>query len=124
MADKKKQILFVESGKVETFILKGIKIEQLLPREACERFSAYMVRMKPNQIKKNSYHKEGEELYYILSGTGTAVLGGKNYKLREGCFFRVPPGTVHQFTAGNEPLCMLNFHSPPVFADKDTYFVK
>ena len=57
MADKKKQILFVESGKVETFILKGIKIEQLLPREACERFSAYMVRMKHNQIKKQTEHQ-------------------------------------------------------------------
>ena len=124
MADKKKQILFVESGKVETFILKGIKIEQLLPREACERFSAYMVRMKPNQIKKDSYHKKGEELYYILSGTGTAVLGGKDYKLTEGCFFRVPPGTVHQLTTYSESLCMLNFHSPPVFNDKDTYFIE
>ena len=124
MADKKNQVLFVEPGKVESFVLKGIQIDQLLPREACEHFSAYMVRMKPNQIKKDSYHKKGEELYYILSGAGTAVLGGKEYKLREGCFFKVPPGTAHQFTTGDESLCMLNFHSPPVFADKDTYFIE
>jgi len=124
VADKKKQILFVEPGAMESFVLNGIQINQLLPRRACEQFSAYVVRMEPNQIKKPSYHKKGEELYYILSGVGTAILGGRDYKLRTGCFFRVPPGTVHQFTAGNEPLCMLNFHSPPVFADKDTYFVE
>jgi len=124
MADKKKQVLFVEPEQAESFVLNGIQISQLLPREACEKFSAYLVRIEPRQIKKPSYHKKGEELYYVLSGVGNAVLGGRNYKLREGCFFRVPPGTVHQFTAGNEPLCMLNFHSPPVFADKDTYFVE
>ena len=111
-------------GGMESFDLHGIQINQLLPREACEQFSAYEVRIEPNQIKKPSYHKKGEELYYVLSGIGTAVLGGRDYKLRAGCFFRVPPGTVHQFKAGDKPLYMLNFHSPPVFADKDTYFVE
>ena len=121
---KKNQIIFVEPGKGESFTLKGIQIDQLLPREACEQFSAYLVRMEPFQIKKPSYHKKGEELYYVVSGAGTAVLDGENYELREGCFFRVPPGTVHQFSTGEYALCMLNLHSPPVFSDKDTYFVK
>ena len=120
----KKQILFLEPGSAESFILKGIRIDQLLPREACEQFSAYMVRMEPFQIKKPSYHKKGEELYYVVSGAGEAVLDGNNYKLKEGCFFRVPPGVVHQFSTDDQPMRMLNFHSPPVFSDKDTYFVK
>ena len=124
MADKKNQVLFVEPGEVGSFVLNGIQISQLLPREACEKFSAYLVRIEPRQIKKPSYHKKGEELYYVLSGAGAAVLGGRSYRLRKGCFFRVPPETVHQFTAGDELLCMLNFHSPPVFADKDTYFIE
>ena len=121
---KKNQVFFLEPGGAEPFVLKGIQIDQLLPRKACEQFSAYVVRMEPAQIKQSSYHKRGEELYYVLSGAGKAILDGKNYELREGCFFRVPPGTVHQFTAGDKPLCMLNFHSPPVFADKDTYFIE
>ena len=122
--DKKKQIIFVEPGKGESFTLKGIKIDQLLPREACEQFSAYLVRMEPFQIKKPSYHKNGGELYYVISGFGTAILDENNYDLKEGCFFRVPPGTVHQFSTDEQSLCLLNLHSPPVFSDKDTYFVK
>ncbi|MBT5258242.1 MAG: cupin domain-containing protein [Nitrospina sp.] len=122
--DKKKQIIFVEPGKGESFTLKGIKIDQLLAREACEQFSAYLVRMEPFQIKKPSYHKNGEELYYVISGFGNAILDGNNYDLKEGCFFRVPPGTVHQFSTDEQSLCLLNLHSPPVFSDKDTYFVK
>jgi|TARA_B110000914_G_C15458384_1_gene444556 mannose-6-phosphate isomerase-like protein (cupin superfamily) len=122
--DKKKQVIFVEPGKGESFTLKGIQIDQLLPREACEQFSAYLVNMKPFQIKKPSYHKNGEELYYVISGFGTAILDENNYDLKEGCFFRVPPGTVHQFSTDEQSLCLLNLHSPPVFSDKDTYFVK
>ena len=120
----KNQIIFVEPGKGESFSLKGIQIDQLLPQEACGQCSAYLVRVEPFQIKKPSYHKKGEELYYVVSGSGKAVLDGNNYKLKEGCFFRVPPGVVHQFSTDAQPMCILNFHSPPVFSDKDTYFVK
>ena len=121
---KKKQVLFLEPGSAESFVLKGIQIDQLLPRDACEQFSAYLVRMGPFQNKQPSYHKRGEELYYVISGSGQAILDGKNYDLREGCFFRVPPGIVHQFSTSDQPLSILNFHSPPVFPDKDTYFCK
>jgi len=121
---KKNQIFFLEPGNAESFVLKGIQIDQLLPREACEQFSAYLVRMEPCQIKKPSYHKMGEELYYVVSGAGKAVLDGNNYELKEGCFFRVPSGIVHEFSTDDQSLCMLNLHSPPVFSDKDTYFVK
>ncbi|MFQ5450039.1 MAG: cupin domain-containing protein [Nitrospinaceae bacterium] len=116
------QVFFLEPGQAPSFDLKGIRIDQLLPREACRRFSAYLVRMQPGQIKKPSFHKEGEELYYVLSGSGTARLGGREYVLKKGCFFRVPPNIVHQFAAGEEPLHLLNFHSPPVFSDHDSYF--
>ena len=124
MTDKKKQVLFLEPGEGTSFTLKGIQIDELLPREACEQFSAYLVRMEPFQIKKPSYHKKGEELYYVVSGFGKGILDGNNYELKKGCFFRVPPGVVHQFKTIEEPICMLNFHSPPVFSDKDTYFIE
>ena len=124
MADPKNQVVFVKPGEGESFVLKGIQIDQLLPREACERFSAYVVRMEPGQVKTPSFHKKGEELYYVLSGSGRADLGGKEYVLTPGCFFRVPPNTVHKFSTGDESLSMLNFHSPPVFPDHDTYFTE
>ena len=71
---KKNQVLFLEPDRAESFVLEGVQIDQLLPREVCEQFSAYLVRMEPFQIKKPSYHKKGEELYYVISGSGQAVL--------------------------------------------------
>jgi mannose-6-phosphate isomerase-like protein (cupin superfamily) len=119
---QKKQVVFVEPDEASSFELKGIRIDQLLPKEACSQFSAYRVKMKPHQVKKTSYHKVGEELYYVLSGAGVAVLDGKKYVLSQGCFFRVPPKTLHQFITEVDSLDLLNFHSPPVFSDHDTYF--
>ena len=124
MVDSKDQVVFVEPEGGESFVLKGVQIDQLLSREACGRFSAYVVKMGAKQVKKPGFHKKGEELYYVISGSGRANLGGRNYVLKPGCFFRVPPGTVHGFTTADEPLHMLNFHSPPVFSDHDTYFAE
>lgn len=116
------EVVFVRPGEADTFRLKGIEIDTLLKRGDCRRFSAYLVRMAPHQLKKPSYHKKGEELYYVVSGAGTAELGEQRFELTPGCFFRVPPGVVHTFRTGDEPLHILNFHSPPVFSDHDTYF--
>jgi mannose-6-phosphate isomerase-like protein (cupin superfamily) len=119
---QKKQVIFVRPDEASSFELKGIRIDQLLPKEACSQFSAYRVKMKPHQVKKTSFHKVGEELYYVLSGKGLAVLNGEKHVLSQGCFFRVPPKTLHQFITEDDPLDLLNFHSPPVFSDHDTYF--
>lgn len=120
--DPADEVVFVAPGEAVTFKLKGIEIDQFLPREACRQFSAYLVRMSPRQVKQPSFHKKGEELYYVVSGAGEAELGDQRFDLVPGCFFRVPPGTVHTFRTGKEPLHLLNFHSPPVFSDHDTYF--
>ncbi len=120
--DPKKQVVFLDPEDAPSFELKGIRIDQLLPKKACSQFSAYRVKMQPHQIKKTSYHKVGEELYYVLEGSGVAVLDGTEYLLKKGCFFRVPPSTRHQFITKDDGLDLLNFHSPPVFSDHDTYF--
>ena len=120
----KNEVVFVEPSSSSKLNLKGIQIHQLLDRDACNNFSAYLVKLEPHQIKKSSFHKKGEELYYVLSGSGQAKLGKTIYPLQEGCFFRVPPNTVHEFTTEEDSMDLLNFHSPPVFPDHDTYFVE
>ena len=119
----KNEVVFIEPSSSPQFNLKGIQIHQLLEREACNNFSAYLVQLQPHQTKQASFHKKGEELYYVLSGSGEAKLGDTLYPLQTGCFFRVPPSTIHQFTTEEDSLHLLNFHSPHVFPDQDTYFV-
>jgi len=66
-------------------------------------------------VKKTSYHKLGEELYYVLGGSGSAVLNGKKFLLTKGCFFRVPPDTKHQFITEKDSLDLLNSHQWVLF---------
>jgi mannose-6-phosphate isomerase-like protein (cupin superfamily) len=85
--------------------------------------TAYRVRIAPRSTTSVSYHKLAEELYYVLSGQGTAILDGQPFNLKTGDFLRLPPGTTHGFVTQDEELVMLDIHSPGSRPDRDVYFV-
>jgi mannose-6-phosphate isomerase-like protein (cupin superfamily) len=99
------------------------KIESLIASEDEFAATAYRVRIEPNQTTGVSYHKVAEEFYYVLSGSGTAVLNGEPFRLAAGDFLRLPPGTTHGFVTQDEPLVMLDFHTPGSRPNHDVYFV-
>src|SRR3954462_7445034 len=99
------------------------RIESLLTEAEEGAFTAYRVRVGPHQRTNVSYHRSAEEVYFVLAGSGTAVLDGKDYPLRAGDFLRLPPGTTHGFVTGDEALEMLDLHAPGCRPDRDVYFV-
>src|SRR5688572_2509477 len=99
------------------------EIESLIPPEDEAAGTAYRVRIEPHQTTSVSYHKIAEEFYYVLSGSGVAVLNDEFYELREGDFLRLPPGTTHGFITREEPLVMLDIHAPGSRPDHDVFFV-
>ena len=99
------------------------KIESLVAPEDESAATAYRVRIEPHQTTGVSYHKVAEEFYYVLSGSGTAILNGEPFKLATGDFLRLPPGTTHGFVTQEEELVMLDFHTPGSRPDHDVYFV-
>ena len=99
------------------------EIESLIPPEEEAAGTAYRVRIEPHQTTSVSYHKVAEEIYYVLSGSGVALLNGEAYELREGDFLRLPPGTTHGFITRDEPLLMLDIHAPGSRPDRDVFFV-
>ena len=84
--------------------------------------TAYRVQIAPHQTTSISYHKVAEEIYFVIAGTGTALLDGNPYPLRPGDLLRLPPGTKHGFITLDEPLEMLDLHSPGSRPDRDVYF--
>jgi mannose-6-phosphate isomerase-like protein (cupin superfamily) len=97
-------------------------IETLIPREQEGALTAYRVRIAPHQSTVISYHLAAEELYFVLSGSGVALLNGVEYPLHAGDFLRLPPGTRHGFVTGEEELVMLDVHAPGSRPDRDVYF--
>jgi mannose-6-phosphate isomerase-like protein (cupin superfamily) len=98
-------------------------IETLIPPEEQGALTAYRVRIEPHQTTSVSYHKIAEEIYFVLSGRGIAVLDGKPHPLQPGDFLRLPAGTTHGFITAADPLEMLDVHAPGCRPDRDVYFV-
>lgn len=85
--------------------------------------TVYRVRIEPHQRTSVSYHRVAEEYYFVLAGSGTALLDGREFPLKAGDFLRLPPGTTHGFLTGDEALEMLDIHTPGCRPDHDVYFV-
>lgn len=118
------QILHVRDGDdTDVKRLGPYQIESLIPEADESAGTAYRVRIEPHQRTSVSYHKIAEEYYYVLSGSGTAILNGIEHELRTGDFLRLPPGTTHGFITRDEALVMLDIHSPGSRPNRDVYFV-
>jgi mannose-6-phosphate isomerase-like protein (cupin superfamily) len=98
-------------------------IESLIDLEEEAAGTVYRVTIAPRERTRVSYHRVAEEYYYVLSGSGTAILDGREHPLAAGDFLRLPPGTTHAFAAGDEPLVMLDIHTPGSRPDRDVYFI-
>lgn len=99
------------------------RIESLIPPADEAALTAYRVRIEAQSTTSVSYHRVAEEIYYVLEGSGVAVLDGVRYPIRAGDFLRLPPGTTHGFVTGDEPLVLLDIHAPGSRPDHDVYFV-
>lgn len=97
-------------------------IESLIQRDEARAGTVYRVRIAANERTRISYHRVAEEYYYVLAGHGTAILNGKKHGLAAGDFLRLPPGTTHGFVTSDEPLELLNIHTPGCWPDHDTFF--
>jgi quercetin dioxygenase-like cupin family protein len=98
-------------------------IEALLTEAEEGAGTVYRVRIEPHRRTSVSYHRVAEEYYYVLAGSGTATLNGREHALVAGDFLRLPPGTTHGFVTGGEALEMLNIHTPGCRPNRDVYFV-
>ncbi|MCS7237099.1 MAG: cupin domain-containing protein [Thermoguttaceae bacterium] len=99
------------------------KLRALIDRQQEGALTCYLVRLAPHSRTRTSYHGKAEEIYYVLSGRGTAILNGEAYPLTPGTFLRLPPRTLHAFCTGEEPLELLDIHSPGSWPDRDLFFV-
>jgi mannose-6-phosphate isomerase-like protein (cupin superfamily) len=63
-------------------------------------------------------HDHVEQILYFQSGTGKAILDGKESPVGPGDVVIVPPGTTHNFlNTGTEPLIVATVYVPPNHLD-------
>lgn len=98
-------------------------LESLIDADEEGAGTVYRVRIAPHERTGVSCHRVAEEYYYVLAGRGVAILDGREYPLVPGDFLRLPPGTTHGFVTTDEPLELLDIHTPGSRPDRDVYFV-
>jgi len=76
--------------------------------------------MPAGTATERHYHKDAEEFYFLLEGTGTMEVDGGVVNVGPGDAILIPPGSWHQITA-HEPLRFLCCCAPP-YRHEDTYF--
>jgi mannose-6-phosphate isomerase-like protein (cupin superfamily) len=64
-------------------------------------------------------HRGSDQWLYVLSGSGTVVLAGKEQPLRAGTLVLIQRGTTHEIrNGGRTPLKTLNLYVPPAYTSK------
>ena len=98
-------------------------LESLIDPEEEGAGTAYRVCIGPHERTSVSRHRIAEEYYYVVSGSGLALLDGREHRLAAGDFLRLPPGMAHGFVTEDDSLVMLDIHTPGSRPDRDVYFV-
>ncbi len=61
-------------------------------------------------------HRGADQWLFVVSGSGTALIKGRRYALREGTLLLIEHGDQHEIrNTGRALLQTLNFYSPPAY---------
>jgi quercetin dioxygenase-like cupin family protein len=77
--------------------------------------SACVIRVAPgDKVRPAHSHPNGEEVIYIVSGSGRVLVGGDVQAVRAGSAVLFPQGVVHMLhNTGNEEMKVVCFFAPP-----------
>jgi mannose-6-phosphate isomerase-like protein (cupin superfamily) len=61
-------------------------------------------------------HRGADQWLYVVSGTGLAVIGGRQHRLRPGTIVLIERGDTHEIrNTGKQDLKTLNIYVPPAY---------
>lgn len=104
----------------------GSEIRELLAyRNSCIRNQSLAeARLQPGQATTEHLHKESEEIYYILEGTGRMKIEEEFREVKPLDAIAIPPGQKHKiWNTGDGPLVLLCCCAP-AYEDADTVLLE
>ena len=70
--------------------------------------------LRPGQQSEPDIHPDAAEIYYVVCGEGTLMLGEESYQVRQGMTVYIPRGVTHQtFNNGDQDLGYYFIFAPP-----------
>jgi quercetin dioxygenase-like cupin family protein len=106
----------VHEDDVEALGLPGRQLRWLVARGAlqADHCSACMIRVAPgDKVRPAHAHPLGEEVIYIIRGTGRVLVAGEVSPVRAGSTVLFPRGAVHMLhNTGTEEMKVVCFFAP------------
>jgi mannose-6-phosphate isomerase-like protein (cupin superfamily) len=70
------------------------------------------------------YHRDAEEIYYLVAGSGEMEIDGERRDVTVGDAILIPPGAWHQIRAHAEGAVRLLCCCSPPYRHEDTFFAE
>ncbi|MBU4529404.1 MAG: cupin domain-containing protein [Hoeflea sp.] len=85
--------------------------------ESAERYAISEWWLEPHCTGPGAHlHETNEEIFYVLEGTASFLVGEEWRSLSKGSFLRIPAGIMHDFeNRGDAPVGLLNVFMPGGF---------
>ena len=102
----------------------GSTIRELLglPTAAVRNQSLAEATVAPGQETQRHYHRESEEFYYLLEGSGEIEIDGERASVAPGDAIVIPPGAWHQIRADADGKLRFLCCCAPPYTHEDTFF--
>ena len=91
-------------------------VKELLEPNFCDisNLNLTLITVDPGKTSEAHYHRQIEEVYYILSGEGEIRIDSYKEKVRAGHAIYIPNGKTHTIkNTYKEPLIILAINAPP-----------
>jgi mannose-6-phosphate isomerase-like protein (cupin superfamily) len=79
---------------------------KLEPRYECLKSITYvsLAKLQPRLSYEPHHHKDHEEVYYIINGSGKIKIGNEEAHFRDGDIIYIPENTTHSITNDSEEM--------------------
>lgn len=86
--------------------------------------SACVIRVAPgNKVRPAHSHPQGEEVIYVIRGSGRVLVAGEVASVREGSVVLFPQGAVHMLhNTGTEEMKVVCFFAPSTSLENYKFF--
>ena len=112
-----KVVPVVNEKDMEVLDLPGRRLRWLITKDSLDAVhcSMCMIQIQPGQTVKPAHsHPNGEEVIYIISGSGKVMVDGQVEAVKPGCAVLFPQGKVHMLSnTGAEEMKVVCFFAPP-----------
>jgi quercetin dioxygenase-like cupin family protein len=116
----------VHESDVEAIDIPGRRLSWLITAErvGAEHCSMCVIRVPPGQTVRPAHsHPNGEEVIYIITGSGRVMIEGVVQSVRAGSAVLFPQGHIHMLqNSGTEEMKVACFFAPPSSLDTYKFF--